>query len=141
MITDFVIADVGSGMELGQDINPGLACPTIQTKGVDNIKLATLSCSISGVDYSDVLQSSFKLVGGDEDDGPWVYELPSEFLQSLASIDKSQLGLIAKRWLLTEELQMDRWSLDDANHCITELSVHANKAIQSGKSMYLWMAM
>lgn len=137
LITDFVIAEVGIGGELGAADNPSDHWPTLQAKGVETIKLATLFCAITGVTYHNNIQKSFPLVGGNEEEGPWVFLFPPEILAAIAGVETSQVAAIAQKWAATEDLSMDGWSVPDASIFIRELAEHASKAAQAGKHLYL----
>ncbi|QGW80399.1 hypothetical protein [Variovorax paradoxus] len=141
ILSDFVIADTGSGVQIGESINPIDRWPTLQAKGVETIKLATLYCAISGKDYHNDLQKSFQLVGGDKEEGPWVFEFPGDILRCVARLDSSNLHGVAQAWQATEEVQMDGWSVDDASEFIRALSVHARDAVAAEKSLYLWLSL
>ncbi len=141
ILTDFVIADVGYGNVVGESVNPSEHWPTLQSKGVETIKLATLFCAITGREYHNDIQASLELVGGDKDEGPWVFEVPAEMLEAIARVDPLQIQRVASEWASTEELKMDRWSVDDAAEFIQELSAHARKAGDSAKSLYLWLSL
>jgi hypothetical protein len=140
LLTDFVIAPPGSGEEVGQSVNPADRWPTLQAKGVETIKLATLLCLVTNQAYSNDVQKSFRLVGGDKEEGPWVFEFPSEALQGFASIATSQLSSLASAWAGTDELRADGWSSADAEDCIAAISQQAKAALASSNSLYLWLA-
>jgi len=141
ILTDFVIADAGSGNDLGESFNPSEQWPTLQAKGIETIKLATLYCAITGNCYHNDIQESFEFVGGDKEEGPWVFEFPSEILHAIACVSEPQVQGIAHQWASTDEMKMDRWSPEEAATFISELSAHASRATDAGKSLYLWLSL
>ena len=141
ILSDFVIADASSAQQIGESPNPATLWPTLQSNGVDNIKLATLYCLITGEKYSNDIAKSFALVGGDREKGPWVFEFPSQILRSIAGVDPSRVSGLAETWAATEELRAHRFGVDDAADFICELSLHASRALQSGKSLFLRLAL
>ena len=141
VLSDFVIADTGQGPEIGNSEFPPHTWPTLEAKGMDPIKLATLYCSIVGKAYHNDIQASFELVGGKKNEGPWVFEFPREILHAIAGVSEVHVQDIAAKWVDTGDLQMDGWAIEDAVNCIRVLSAHANKAVQSAKSMYLWISL
>lgn len=140
ILTDFIIAESGSGPAIGESQASG-AWPAMQAKRIDTVKLAALHCTIAQTPYRDEIQKSFQLVGGHQDDGPWVFEFPPSILIAIAHIDPNELLDIAEKWAQTKELKSERWSADDACSFIIALSTHAKNALQQGKSMYLWMSL
>jgi hypothetical protein len=141
LISDFIMAPPGSGEEVGRSDRPSDHWTAFEAKGVETVKLATLFCLVSGRPYSNEVQRSFKLVGGNQDEGPWVFEFPQNVVGSLAAIDQAQLPALASAWASTEELRMDRWTAKDAEEFIASLSLHARAAVSSSMSVYLWLAL
>lgn len=140
LLSDFVIADAGSGPAIGESHHPADTWPTFKAKGMDMIKLASLYCAITGETYHNDIQASFQLVGGNKEEGPWVFEFPSEILQAIAGIGASEIRRVAENWSETEGLRMDRWTAESACSFIEAISAHAKGAVASSRSMYLWLA-
>lgn len=70
-LSDFVVADTVKAVNIGKSVQPSKNCPTLEGwKGIETIKLSTLYCIISGEAYSNELNTSFKLLGGDKEEGP-----------------------------------------------------------------------
>jgi hypothetical protein len=105
------------------------------------VKLASLYCAIAEKPYHNDIQKSFSLVGGNREEGPWVFEFPSDILGCIAELRAEQVQGVSKAWAATEELVLDRWSPDDAAYVIQALVDHARKATETGKSMYLWVSL
>ena len=141
ILTDFVIANDCDGSAIGEAIRPADRWPTLEAKGVDTIKLSTLYCSISGVEYSSDLERSFELVGGNQDEGPWVFKFPEVVLDAIASVPTANFHAVAEAWASTEELQMDRWTSHDAAEFITLIQKYAQKARSTNATMFLWMSL
>ncbi|HXS72651.1 MAG TPA: hypothetical protein VN725_01300 [Rhodanobacteraceae bacterium] len=141
IITDFVIALDSDAEAIGQSASPADQWPTVQAKGVETVKLASLYCVAIGTPYGKQIQRSFSLVGGDKDEGPWVFQFPSEVLHAIASIDDARLPSVAKEWAATEELRRDGWAEGNATSFIVQLRAHAQQAIAGGLSMFLRLSL
>lgn len=137
MISDFVLAPFGAGAQVGESVNPSDHWPTLQVRTVDTIKVATLFCCITGQAYDDDIQASFELVGGDQNEGPWVFEFPQEILRAIADLPIEKLESVALCWLETDELKLDRWPSDTAIEFIKHLSAICSQAQQQNQSLFL----
>ena len=72
-----------------------------------------------------------------EDAEEWTQSVPSDMTSSLASLTERDLPEVARKCadVSAEELG---WTPADFESVLTELRMLAIRAIQSGKSMYLW---
>lgn len=141
ILTDFVVATDNDAVAIGEAVRPADQWPTLESKGVETIKLSTLYCAATNAQYTDDIQASFSLVAGNEEEGPWVFKFPPEILAAIAGIGQSDIPAIAASWAATEELQMDGWSKEDAAQFIKELQTYAQKALGSGASLFLWLSL
>jgi len=141
-LSDFVIADESEAKAIGESIQPSDTWSTLTGwRGMDPIKLSTLYCSMSGETYSNDLQKSFSLVGGDKFEGPWVFLFPENIKKCFAQFDSTGLNDVAKLWVSTEELKMDRWNVEDAEEFIEQITEQAKKAFEAKKSLFLWFSL
>lgn len=73
----------------------------------------------------------------DEDAEAWIMRVPVDMASILASLDESQLSTVAQRCaeVTAEELG---WGSNEFEEVVRELSDLARRAIETGKTMYLW---
>lgn len=142
LLTDFVIAREDEADALGEAEDPADTWPTLEAKGVETVKLATL-CALAANDSddADAFAGAFDLVAGDAEEGPWILAVPAEIVAVLAGIPDARLASIASRWAETDELQMDGWSAADARDFIGKLRRHAKQALADGASLFLRISM
>ena len=141
ILTDFVIANDDEGDAIGKALRPADRWPTLEAKGVDPINLSTLYCAITGTNYSNSIQKSFQLAGGNQDEGPWIFKFPNNILESFASIQPANIQAVAEKWAATEELKMGRWSSTDAAEFIRLLHEHSQNALTKKACMFLWLSL
>jgi hypothetical protein len=119
--------------------------PTLVAKTVDQIKLASLAFLLSGKDLSDVMvveySESFVPLATGGDDGPWVYLVPPDLVASLVDMQDDRIDHFAQAWALTEELQLDRWSVADASAFLRELKRFAIETCESKRELLLWVCL
>lgn len=141
ILTDFVIAPRDDADAIGESLRPADRWPTLEGKGVDTIKITALYCVLTDQDYDDDLHDSIRPVAGDVEDGPWVFEIPADFVKEFAGLDAEDIPEVAEAWAETEELEMDGWGADDAAAFITELREHAQKSLDAKASLFLWLSL
>lgn len=142
MLSDFVIAQPELAVEIGKSNRPSEQWNTLEGwKGIETIKLATLYCSITGKEYSSELMNSFKLLGGDKEEGPWVFIFPENVTEALATLEENRFTEVAEKWAETEELKLDGWRVEDAKLFISQIVQHAKKAKSANKSLFLWFSL
>ena len=146
ILSDFVLADEGEGDAIGKANRPSESWKCLEGwKGVETIKLATLFLIASGreptVEETVAESAAFELAGGDEEEGPWVFQFPPKVVSAIASIPNPQLHAVASSWCETDELQMDCWSVNEAEQFIAQLQELLQQAISSEKAIFLWLCL
>lgn len=141
MFTDFVIAADSEAAAIGESVRPADHWPTLESKGVETIKLATLHGLVTNTPYSNDIQAAFAFVAGNEEDGPWVFKFPKDVQDALADIDEADIPALAARWAVTDEMHTDGWTEEEAARFIVELRAHARAAMRAGHSIFLWLTL
>ena len=82
------------------------------------------------------MASEFKLVTPEEAED-WTMVIPQDMVQALAKLQPSEVPALAVIFaeVTAEELG---WSPDDFVPIVRDLSALARRAIENGKTMYLW---
>ena len=138
MLADAVIAKREEAARIGQSQNPSQEFGGVDVKGLDPIKLSTLEEALTGRK----IEPQFTILHQESDEGPWVFEISSELTMALqAGLSASKISEIATVWMKSEELQLDRWSADDAKYVIESLAALAVRAKAEGKIVMLWQCL
>ncbi len=144
LLCDFFIAH-------RHEIDPALVAsgpkpptPTLQGKGIDNIKIATLTCILLNVDLNDDNAVSARIpnpefTAGDE--GPWVFPVPPTVTQHLAALNPSARKTVLDRWAQTEECRLDHWVAADYTDWFNALCDLAATAVTSNSSLWVWLSL
>lgn len=141
ILTDMVIARPDEAAAIAASINPADTWPTLSLKGVDTIKLIELYCALSAVPYHDDLHNLFSEACPAGPDGPWVFRYPPQLLDALTGLRVERIPAVARAWLQSEELQMDRWTQVDAQEVITQLIDHAKSVRTPEQTLFLWLCL
>lgn len=138
MLADAVIAKREEAARIGQSQNPSQEFGGTDVKGLDPIKLSTLEEALTGRK----VEPQFTILHQESDEGPWVFEVSSELTAGLqAGLSPSKISEVAAAWMTSEELQLDRWSIDDAKYVIESLAALAARAKSEGKLLMLWQCL
>lgn len=102
ILTNFVIAKDEDAVAISEAIRAVGNWPTLESKGVDSIKISTLYCAATNTEYENAIQASFLMIAGNDEDGPWVLKFPNEILSAIAHIESEAIASTAKLWAATE---------------------------------------
>jgi len=146
VLSDIIIADRGEAAAINAAGGTHLKqWPCLESKGIDQIKLFTLSQILHDRSVDDVDASVAFMQGATLDkksqEGPWVYLIPAELQSAIASLDDDAQESVAEKWAATEEFSLDGWQVADVEEYLRDLVTHARKAREAGKSLLLWMSL
>jgi len=68
----------------------------------------------------------------------WLFQFPPPFCEILAALSDEELRRVSEAWAATEELSLDRWTIDDTIPVLEQLRELSKHALNSGESLYLW---
>ena len=142
VLTDIVIADRTDAERVGRSPCPYTTFDGIDAKGIDTVKLGTLSGILTNSPFDpDFIANDCLFQGGDE--GPWVFEVPSTFVRHLASLISKELLHTGTRWAASEELspRYDHWPAEDVHEVLGRLVALARRAVEAKKSVLIWMSL
>jgi hypothetical protein len=155
LLTDFFLAS--PEREAALDVQPGGPegqFPTVSGKNVDQVKLATLLQILRGVERSSdetaAITRQLPMVWRSDEEGPWVFRLPTELRDVLAAVPP-QLQDVACSWSLTEEWRLDsglgpteqslQYLVDELAQFLTELRALAVRSASGEGTLYLWLCL
>jgi hypothetical protein len=146
VLSDIIIADRNEASAINAAGGAHLkSWPCLESKGIDTIKLGTLSQILNNRSVEDIdTVATFmmdQLLDQKSEEGPWIYLVPEQLQSALSSLDEDARELVAEKWSATEEFALDRWQSADVEDYLTDLVAHARKANERGKSLLLWMAL
>jgi hypothetical protein len=144
ILTDFFLADEAEAAASVAE-GPSGHLPTVETNGVDPIKLATLHGILTGRDYSldaafDQLLAEVQEVTAEGDEGPWVYVVPDGLVAALRSASAERVAEVAVEWAETDEWKLDGVPADDLGPLLDDLADLARRA-KPPKRLHLWMSL
>ena len=109
----------------------------VQLPSLDPLKLLTLYTIVTKLEFDDEMIAMFPLVGGDEEEGPWVVSIPQEFVGALTNISDGDINDFASEWSETDELAAEDWSLEQSSFVIEILKKFSKIAVTTAQQMYL----
>ena len=116
--------------------------PTLQFKGLDPVKMATLHTLLIGADIDDVEAVVARIPEPihEEDGGDLVvFALPDAVVRGLADLDDNGTARLAERWVTTEEFKMEGWTRADIDPVLSELRTFMDEAVRVERDVFLWV--
>jgi len=145
VLSDIIIADRTEATSINAaEGNHLKQWDCLESKGIDTIKLGSLSRILAGRSLDDVpavpVFMDNSLLDKYSDDGPWVYLVPDQLVSALAALDDDAEETVAASWAEIEEFRLSRWQPMDVQEYLHDLIEYARKARDQGKSLLLWMS-
>jgi hypothetical protein len=139
VLTDIVVARADQADEvLAADV-PSQQFPGFDAKGLDVIMLGTLSSLVGGTARPAEVVADLRLIGGDPEEGPWLFQIPDDLVVRLSKIAEREVGRIAEGWSRTEELAGT--PPGDLEPMISELSRYAKLAREQSCDLLMWVCL
>lgn len=145
LLTDIIIADRSEAAAINAaGGRHHKKWKTLDGKDVDQVKLGTLAQILAGKTLRAKNVAAFvadKELHGAPGEGPWVYLVPADFVQSLAALSERDKETVAARWAATEEFQLDGWAASDVADYLHELVAYARQSQKLGKDLLMWICL
>jgi hypothetical protein len=145
MLIDLIAANPEDAQAILSTPGHANVWPTLEAKSVDRVKLATLALILKGQPpegepFTAYVQSFENLVTA-SDEGPWIDVVPDALAEDLAILSEERIRPIARAWADTKEARLDRWSADETEPFLKELSAFAASARAQEKKLLLWVCL
>jgi hypothetical protein len=140
VLSDLVVAPARDAERIGRAQTPAAEFDGIDIKGIDSVKFGTLHSILSGRSFKELLPE-YEPVVSVSDEGPWVFQIPSDLVTRLATLEGEDKRVAVSKWAATEEFALDRWPADEVAKAFDGIASLARKAQGSGRSLFLWMSL
>jgi hypothetical protein len=140
VLSDLVVANEADAESVARAQVPSQKFGGIDIKGIDSVKFATLHSILTGRRFEELIPS-YEPAFIVSDDGPWVFRLPGELVDRLATLTDSERQSVADRWAATEEFELDGWEAPMVAETLEEICVQAANAAASQRALFLWMCL
>ena len=107
----------------------------LQYKRITTLELSTLWAIMRHVEWEASLTNEFACLLEKDGGERLIHRLPAAMVTELAKLAPEQVGTVAPTWAATEEMQ---WPAESARDAIEEMTRLARRAVESGRSLYLW---
>ncbi len=136
VFSSVVLSAEGQGSAIGS-VDDLTGFMHVELPSIDPLKLLTLYTIIAKLEFDDEMITLFPLVGGDEEEGPWVVSIPQEFVGALTNISDGDINDIASEWSETDELAAEDWDVEQAAMVIETLRKFSKIAMMTAQQLYL----
>ena len=140
VLSDLIVAPASAAEAISRSQVPAQEFGGADIKGIDTIKLARLHAQLTG-DPLEALLPAYDPLVSVSDDGPWVFALPSRFVQQLATLGAPERAAAGARWAQAEEFTLDGWASSEVHGVLETLCAAARQAQGAGDALFLWMAL
>lgn len=117
------------------------SCPTLDKlslRKLSETEVAGILCVLRGVDYDENVEDEFIFLSDeDEELEEWIFSVPDDFIHRIVELKDDQIDNIAERCSKITEEEI-HWTTEDFIPVIKGLKLLSQRAIQTGKKMYLW---
>jgi hypothetical protein len=140
VLSDLVVAPAGDAERIGHADAPAAEFGGIDIKGIDSVKFGTLHSILTGRSFEELL-SEYEPVVTVSDEGPWVFQIPSDLVARLATLADADKQVAVSKWAATEEFALSRWTASEVADAFEGIASLAQKAERAGHSLFLWMSL
>lgn len=119
----------------GTDVPPE---PSIDVRGLPELSVWRLIATVH--DASEEAQRRFErpaLIGPEQ--GPWIFEAPNGFVETLAALDDAGRARVAEAWARTEH--DDYPDVTSWNEWVDALAAFARDAVSEHRHVYMWTSL
>lgn len=141
VLTDIIIAHPADALAIIAEWPTHKRWPALETSGIDWLVLSDLVLALRQPALSRSIDEQSPMVSVDETDGPWLYLLPSDLRDLMASIGPVDMPAVAKAWANGAEAVNRGLTEDVAKSLLVEIQKLAVRARLENKPMLLWISM
>lgn len=143
VLTDFVVASPKDAKRVGKSSCPSKDFKGLDAKGIDTVKLGTLYAILIGEQFDPSFMTDDALRFAASEEGPWVFEVPSHFVELLAELKDKELKAAATKWAKTEEFspKYDNWPAAEVKQMLAKLVALCKQAVSEDKAVLMWMCL
>lgn len=137
--SDFIICTEDEAKSGKIDIDWPVGADRIHMKGLTTVELATLQEILEMGSFDAALDAIQSVYEVSENDGPWVFAIPVEFVDRLNALESDEIETAVEQWGKTDELQ--HLEKDEVKFIFDSLLDAAARAEAEGKPLYMWNAL
>jgi hypothetical protein len=141
VLTDFVVASAADAGKVCASLCPSEEFAGLDAKGITTVNLGTLYAILTDSKFEPTFMGEAISSRGDE--GPWVWEVPTDLVQRLANLDAKQLTSAGGKWAATEEFlpKYGHVPAEVVHQVLQELATMSKRAVAEGKSVLMWVCL
>jgi hypothetical protein len=142
VLTDILVADRADSQRVCDSTCPSRDFAGLDAKGIDTTKIGKLDTILTGSEFKPSFMVDSECCSGGED-GPWVFEVPSDLVRRIAMLTDTQLQSAGEKWAATEEFspRYDNWPVEDLQSFLREWAAMCKRAEAGGKAVLMWMCL
>lgn len=141
VLTDIIIAHPADAPSIIAEWPAQKRWPAFETSGLDWLVLSDLALALKQPALSKAVDEQSPVASADETDGPWLYVVPTDLRDLIASIGLEDMPAVAKSWAIGEEAANRGLTEEVAQSLLMEIQKLAIRARAESKPMLVWISM
>lgn len=106
-------------------------------RGLTDLNFSILWAMLAEEEW-DLRRHALTTITVEEPGETWLFQFPQPFCEKLAALSDEEVRNVSQAWAATEELALDRWTVDDVLPVVERLRELSKRAINSDDALFLW---
>lgn len=106
-------------------------------RGLTDLNFSILWAILSEEEW-DLKRHALTTIMLEEPGETWLFQFPQPFCEKLAALSDEEVRSVSQEWAATEELTLDRWTVDDVAPVVERLRDLSKRAVSSEDALFLW---
>tara|TARA_R110002049_G_C9050517_1_gene553482 strand:+ start:612 stop:1055 length:444 start_codon:yes stop_codon:yes gene_type:complete len=106
-------------------------------RGLTDLNFSVLWAMLADEEW-DLKKHALTTITLEEPGETWLFQFPQPFCEKLAALSDEEVRSVSQAWAASEELTLDRWTVDDVLPVVERLRELSKRAIYSDNALFLW---
>jgi hypothetical protein len=106
-------------------------------RGLTDLNFSILWAILSEEEW-DLKKHALRTVKLEDPGETWLFQFPQPLCEKLATLSDDEVLEVSRAWAATEELTLDRWTIDDVVPVVERLRDLSKRAVSSEDALFLW---
>ena len=106
-------------------------------RGLTDLNFSILWAILSEEEW-DLRKHALTTIKLEEPGETWLFQFPLPLCEKLAALSDDEVLEVSHAWAATEELALDRWTIDDIVPVVERLRDLSKRAVSSEDALFLW---
>ena len=109
----------------------------VHFRGLTDLNFSILWAMLANEEW-DLGKHALTTIKLEEPGETWLFQFPQPFCEKLAALSDEEARSVSQAWAASEELTLDRWTVDDVVPVVEQLRELSKRVINSEEDLFLW---